>query len=48
MNEEVIKTGLVGDFNGFFSYCNEKDPNRGGFLFKCNDECVHNKTHEES
>ena len=44
MNEE-IKTGLMGKLdedNPFIIYCNEKEWDGKGLLFKCCEGCEHN------
>jgi len=47
---EVIKTGLIGKLdedNPFIVYCNEKDKDRGKFLFRCCEGCKHNLPNNE-
>ena len=46
MEEEKEKKGYIGKLADvdipYFYYCNEKDSNRKGFLFKCCEGCQHN------
>lgn len=37
-----LKQREIGELKDVYSYCNEKDY-KGGFLFKCNSKCRHNK-----
>lgn len=40
--EEVIINTSVGILEDVFVYCNEKEWNGQGFLFKCCEGCIHN------
>ncbi|MFA6314955.1 MAG: hypothetical protein WC648_01115 [Candidatus Paceibacterota bacterium] len=47
MTNEALKNGFLATLaddeqGGIWVYCNEKDPNRKGFLLKCCKGCKHN------
>ncbi len=45
MKEKITKTKFIGELEikaPFVVYCNEKENNRTGFLFKCSKDCKHN------